>query len=90
MFTIRLTRFQSLATKHLASTSFSFTESRLDSRISDRVNNVSNYCISGTNATVAGQTGIAVYNHNSIADIAHRTQEIESDLAECIFLDHFP
>ena len=51
---------------------FDITVSRLDSRISDRDNNVRNYCISRKDSTVIGQTSIAVYIHNSIADIAHR------------------
>ena len=51
---------------------FGITESRLDSRISDQDINVPNYCISRTDSLVIGQTGIAVYIHNSIADITHR------------------
>ena len=37
-----------------------------------------------------GQTGIAVYIHNSIADITHRRQDLESDLVECIWLELKP
>ena len=36
---------------------------------------------------VIGQTGIAVYTHNSFADITHRRQDLESDLVECIWLE---
>ena len=66
---------------------FGITESRLDSRISDRDINFPNYCISRKDSTVIGQTGIAVYIHNSIAEIIHRRQDFESDLVECIWLE---
>ena len=63
---------------------FGITESRLDSRISDQDINIPNYCISKKDSIVIGQTGIAVYIHNSIADITHRRQDLESDLVEYI------
>ena len=69
---------------------FGITESRLDSRVSDRDINIPNYCISRKDSTVIGQTGIAVYIHNSIADITHRHQDLESDLVECIRLELKP
>ena len=65
---------------------FGITESRLDSRISDQDINIPNYCISRKDSIAIGQTGIAVYIHNSIADITHRRQHLESDLVECIWL----
>ena len=49
-----------------------------------------NYCISRKDSVVIGQTGIAVYLHNSIADITHRRQDLESDLVECIWLELKP
>ena len=69
---------------------FGITESRLDSRISDQDVNIPNYCISRKDSLVIGQTGIAVYIHNSIADITHRRQDLESDLVECIWLELKP
>ena len=69
---------------------FGITESRLDSRISDQDINIPNYCISRKDSLVIGQTGIAVYIHNSIADITHRRQDLESDLVECIWLELKP
>ena len=69
---------------------FGITESRLDSRISDQDINIPNYCISRKDSVAIGQTGIAVYIHNSIADITHRRQDLESDLAECIWLELKP
>ena len=63
---------------------FGITESRLDSRISDQDINIPNYCILRKDSIAIGQTGIAVYIHNSIADITHRRQDLESDLFECI------
>ena len=69
---------------------FGITESRLDSRIFDQDINIPNYCISRKGSLVIGQTGIAVYIHNSIADITHRCQDLESDLVECIWLELKP
>ena len=69
---------------------FGITESRLNSRISDQDINIPNYCISRNGSLAVGQTGIAVYIHNSIADITHRRQDLESDLVECIWLELKP
>ncbi len=69
---------------------FGITESRLDSRISDQDINIPNYCISRKASIATGQTGIAVYTHNSIANITHRRQDLESDLVECIWLELKP
>ena len=69
---------------------FGITESRLDSRISDLDINIPNYCISRKDSIAIGQTGIAVYIHNSIADITHRRQDLESGLVECIWLELKP
>ena len=92
MCTICVTRFlicvYSLASQRLYI--FGITESRLDSRISDQDINVPNYCISRKDSIAIGQTGIAVYIHNSIADITHRRQDLESDLVECIWLEVTP
>ena len=46
--------------------------------------NTPNCCIWKRDSTVIEQAGIAVYIHNSIADITHRRQDPQSDLAECI------
>ena len=69
---------------------FGITESRLESRISDHDISIPNYCISRKDSLVIGQTGIAVYIHNSIADITHRRQDLESDLVGCIWLELKP
>ncbi len=69
---------------------FGITESRLTSRISDQDINIPNYCISRKDSLVIGQTGIAVYIHNSIAGITHRRQDLESDIVECIWLEPKP
>ena len=61
---------------------FGITESRLDSRISDQDINLPNYCISRKDSIAIGQTSITVYIHNSIADITHRRQDLESDLVD--------
>ena len=49
-----------------------------------------NNCISRKGSLAIGQTRIAVYIHNSIADITHRRQDLESDLVECIWLEMKP
>lgn len=49
--------------------------------------NIPDYCISRKDATVIRQTGIAVYIHNSTADIKHRRQNHESDLVESLCLE---
>ena len=49
-----------------------------------------NNCISRKGSLAIGQTCIAVYIHNSIADITHRCQDLESDLVECIWLELKP
>ena len=69
---------------------FGITGSRLGSRISDQDINIPNRCISRNGSTVIGQTGIAVYIRNSIADITHRRQDLESDLVESIWLELKP
>ena len=93
MCTICITRFlicvYSLANPRLTIT-FLVSQSRIDSRISDQDINIPNYCISRKDSIVIGQTGIAVYIHNSIADITHRRQDLESDLVECIWLELKP
>ena len=69
---------------------FGITGSRLGSRISDQDINVPNRCISRNGSTVIGQTGIAVYIRNSVADITHRRQDLETDLVESIWLELKP
>ena len=89
MCTICITRFlicvNSLTSQRLTIT-FLVSQS-LDSRISDQDINIPDYCISRKDSLVIGQTGIAVYIHNSIADITHRRQDLESDPVECIWLE---
>ena len=69
---------------------FGITGSRLDSRISDQDINVPDYCISRKDSLLIEQTGVVVYIHNSIADITHRRQDLESELVECIWLELKP
>jgi len=69
---------------------FGITESRLDSRISDRDINIPNDWISRKDSTVIGQTGIAVFIHSSIGDITHRRQDLKNYLVGCIWLELKP
>ena len=66
---------------------FGITESRLTSRISDQDINIPNYCISRKDSLVIGQTGIAVYIHNSIADITHRRKTLKVTLLNAFGLN---
>ena len=94
MCTICITRFliyvYSLASQRRTIKKNCITESQLDSRISDQDINIPDYCISRKDSIVIGQTGIAVYRHNSIADITHRREDLGSDLVECIWLELKP
>ena len=69
---------------------FAVTESRLDFRISDQDVNIPDYRIQRKDSTAIGQTGIAVYIHDSIADTTHRRHDLESDCVECIWLELKP
>ena len=69
---------------------FGVTESRLDFRISDQDVNIPDYRIQRKDSTAIGQTGIAVYVLDSIADITHRRHDLESDCVECIWLELKP
>ena len=69
---------------------FGVTESRLDFIISDQDVNIPDYRIQRKDSTAVGQTGIAVYIHDSIADITHRRHDLESDCVECIWLELKP
>ena len=69
---------------------FGVTESRLDFRISDQDVNIPDYRIQRKDSAAIGQTGIAVYVLDSIADITHRRHDLESDCVECIWLELKP
>ena len=69
---------------------FGVTETRVDIKISDRDINIPVYRIQRKDSTAIGQTGIAVYIHDFIADITHRRHDLESDCVECIWLELKP
>ena len=69
---------------------FGVTETRVDIKISDRYINIPVYRIQRKDSTAIGQTGIAVYIHDFIADITHRLHDLESDCVECIWLELKP
>ena len=93
MCTICITGFlicvYSLASQRLTIT-FLVSQSQLDSRISDQDIKIPNYCFSRKDSITIGHTGIAVYIHNSIADITDRRPDLESDLVECMWLELKP
>ena len=55
---------------------FGITESRLDFRITDHSISIPNYYIR-RDPQLPGQTGIAVYVHQSVQAITHRRKDIE-------------
>ena len=69
---------------------FGVMEARFDFRISDQDVNIPDYRIQRKDSTAVGQTGIAVYIHDSIADITHRRHDLESDCVQCIWLELKP
>ena len=56
---------------------FGVTESRLAFRISDQDVNIPDYRIQRKDSTAFGQTGIAVYIHDSVTDITHRRHDLK-------------
>ena len=69
---------------------FGITESRLDFRITDHSISVPNYYIVRRDPQLMGQTGIAVYMHQSVQAITHRRKDLENDTTECIWLELRP
>ena len=69
---------------------FGVTETRVNIKISDRDINIPVYRIQRKDSTAIGQTGIAVYIHDFIADITRRRHDLESDSVECIWLELKP
>ena len=63
------------------------TESRLDFRITDRIIRIPDYYIIRRGPQLPGQTGIAVYVHQSVQAITHRRRDLENDKIECIWLE---
>ena len=62
---------------------FGITESRLDFRITDHSIRIPNYYIIKRDPPLPGQTGIAVYMHQSVQAITHT----KNDKIECIWLE---
>ena len=69
---------------------FGITESRLDFRITDYIISIPNYYIIRRDPQLPGQTGIAVYVHQSVQAITHRRKDLENDKIECAWLELKP
>jgi hypothetical protein len=66
---------------------FGVTESRLNSNISDEAVGIQDFTVLRRDAEYPGQTGIAVYFHNSISGIIRRRGDLESKAVECIWVE---
>ena len=65
---------------------FGVSESRLTSYVSDEVVSIPNYSVLRRDADEPGQSGIAVYVHDSIQNFTHRRYDLESTYVESIWL----
>lgn len=65
------------------------TETRLKPHHSDTTISIPNYSVFRRDADshVTGQTGIAVYTHNSISNFVRRRPDLETKQVECIWLE---
>ena len=63
------------------------SETRLESRHTDEMLQIPNYSILRRDATKEGETGLAVYIHNSLSRFVVRRSDLESQLVECIWLE---
>ena len=61
---------------------FGVIESRLDFRVTDHSISIPDYHIIRRDPQLPGQTGIAVYVHQSVQAITHRRKDLENDKIE--------
>lgn len=66
---------------------FGFTETRLNSSISDDVISIPEFSIIRRDPQSHTHTGIAVYIHNSLKDITRRRPDLESDTVESVWVE---
>ena len=66
---------------------FGVTESRLKPHIPDSAINIPNFSITRRDPVSRGETGIAVYIHNSIQDVVSRRIDLETQEVECVWLE---
>ena len=69
---------------------FGLSETRLNSRVSDSAIAIPGYTVVRRDASVAGETGLAVYIHDSIQPFVTRRLDLESSHVECIWLELKP
>lgn len=63
------------------------SETRLDSRITNEMLSIPNYQIIRRDATHRGETGLALYIHNSLFQYTKRRTDLESPMVECIWVE---
>ena len=66
---------------------FGITESRLNASISDESISIPNYSVMRRDPCSVGETGVAVYIHNTISHSVHRRLDLESLGVECIWIE---
>ena len=66
---------------------FGVSETRLSPTIPDSAIAINNYCVVRRDPSVPGQTGIAVYLHQSLSGVARRRTDLETDEVECVWIE---
>jgi hypothetical protein len=66
---------------------FGLSETRLSSYVSDAAISIPNFSVIRRDPLSPGQTGIAVYIHNSIQHLVHRRVDLETMDVECVWVE---
>ena len=69
---------------------YGFTESRLHPSIPDNLIHIPDYTVIRRDAQLHGETGIAVYVHNTVHLSTRRRSDLEHEHIECIWLEYKP
>ena len=63
------------------------SETRLDNRITNEMLSIPHYKIIRKDATHPGETGLAMYIHDSLFQYTYRRKDLESSAIECIWVE---
>ena len=66
---------------------FGVSETRLKPHTPDSAINIPNFSIIRRDPVSRGETGIAVYIHNSLQNVVNRRQDLETQEIECVWLE---
>ena len=69
---------------------FGVTETRLNNNIPDEVIHVPNFTVFRRDPISRGETGTAIYVHQSLQGVARRRPDLESDEVECMWIELKP